>query len=95
VNVGGASSGIPHSQKLCHLLHVIEYTPSDSSFVFTTHNKPPVLAAKQATRLSNSALKSESNSEGRAPMIGGSRERRYKQNIPGSNTTVGSADATS
>jgi hypothetical protein len=95
VNVGGALSGVPHSQKLCHLLHVIEYTPSDSSFVFTTHNEPPVSAAKQATQLSNSVSKSESNSEGRAPMTGGSRERRYKRNIPGSNTTVGSADAAS
>ena len=67
------------------------YIPSESSFAFTTYKEPPVSAAKRATRSSNSSSKTESSSEGRAPITGGSRASRYERNISELNKTVGSA----
>jgi hypothetical protein len=73
----------------------IEYIPSDSSLAFTTYREPPESAAKRATRSSNSWSKSESSSEGKAPITGGSSASRYERNISESNVTTGSVDVVS
>ena len=61
------------------------YTPSKSSFVFTTYNTPPASDANLVTLASNSSSNRLSRSNGDAPITGGSSARRYDRKTLGSN----------